>query len=120
MTDTIYSDVGPAGRSIGGVRVSGTKASSGDNELVAAPGAGIRIVVKAWHVQNESSAATTFILKDGSSSEYRYLAQNQGDGHGRVYEQDFEWRLAANSALNLNLSGANSHGYWLEYWTEAA
>ena len=52
-------------------------------------------------------------------SNYRYLAQNQGDGIGRVYEAFNEWRLTAATALILNLSGANSHGYWLEYWTEA-
>ena len=39
-------------------------------------------------------------------SNYRYLAQNQGDGIGRVYEAFNEWRLTAATALILNLSGA--------------
>ena len=119
MTDLLYSKPRSSGYLLTGTRTAGTKAASGDNTLVAAPAAGYRIVVKGWHVQNESSTATTFVLKDGSTTKYRYLAQNQGDGLGRVYDDEWEWRLTEASALVLNLSGANSHGYWLEYWTEA-
>ena len=59
-------------------------------------------------MQNESSTATTFTLKDGSTVKYRYLAQNQGDSLGRVYDDEWEWRLTEATALILNLSGANS------------
>lgn len=105
---------------IEGTRVAGTKAASGDNTLIAAPAAGYRLVIKGWYVQNESATATTIVMANGTGeSNYRYLAQNQGDGIGRVYEAFNEWRLTAATALILNLSGANSHGYWVEYWTEA-
>ena len=103
-----------------GTRIAGTKAANGDNTLITAPAAGYRLVIKGWYVQNESSTATTIVMANGAGeSNYRYLAQNQGDGIGRVYEAFNEWRLTAATALILNLSGANSHGYWLEYWTEA-
>lgn len=103
-----------------GTRIAGTKAANGDNTLITAPAAGYRLVIKGWYVQNESATATTIVMANGTGeSNYRYLAQNQGDGIGRVYEAFNEWRLTAATALILNLSGANSHGYWVEYWTEA-
>lgn len=99
--------------------VTGTKSSSGDNELVAAPGASTRIVVCWVVIQNESSTATTLILRDGTTSKIRVLAQNQGDGLTMVFPADARWKLTANTALNLNLSGANSCGYTVGYYTEA-
>lgn len=98
---------------------AGTKAASGDNTLIAAPGAGNRLVVQLILIQNESAVATTVQLKSGSTVCYRHLLQNQGDAFGRAHERSREWRLGANEALVLNLSGANSHGYNVEYWTEA-
>lgn len=120
MTNILKRSKTGAQAVITGTITAGTKSASGDNTLVTAPATGYRLVVKGWYIQNESATATTILLKDGASSNlYRYLAQNQGDGIGRVYEQGFELRLTAATALILNLSGANSHGYWLEYWTEA-
>ena len=100
-------------------RITGTKAGSGDNELVATPGAGQRIVVSFWNVQNESAVATTLIMKSGATNKFRFLAQNQGDMFGADFFPGREWNLAENEALNLNLSGANSCGYNVGYWTEA-
>ena len=100
-------------------RVAGTKAGAGDNELVATPGAGQRIVVAFWTVQNESAVATVALMKSGATNVYRYLGQNQGDMFGLDYFPGREWNLAENEALNLNLSGANSHSYNVGYWTEA-
>lgn len=97
---------------------TGTAASSGDNTLIAAPGAGIRIVLVSIIIQNESSTATTMILKNGSTAYERILAQNQGDGLAHAYPVDARKKLAANAALVLNLSGANSCGYSIEYYTE--
>jgi len=95
-----------------------TEADSGDNTLVAAPGAGKRLVVTDILVQNESSTATTVILKDGSTSRWRSLLQNQGDALVLSFSPERYWKLAANSALVLNLSGANSHGVSLYYFIE--
>ncbi len=96
-------------------RITGTKAASGDNELIAAPGVGQHIEVRWFIIQNESATATTMILKDGATATIRYLAQNQGDGLTHRFPSGAPWALTANAALNLNLSGANQCGYTVEY-----
>jgi hypothetical protein len=100
--------------------VSGTKSSSGDNTLIAAPGVGVSIVLVRVTLQNESSTATTMLLQNGASGSTleRILAQNQGDGLRAEYALDARPKLSANTALNLNLSGANSCGYTVHYFTE--
>ncbi len=98
--------------------VTGTAASSGDNSLIAAPGVGVKIVVCGFVIQNESSTATTLILRDGTTSKIRCYAKNQGDGLSQVFTPDARWKLTANTALNLNLSGANTCGYTVWYYTE--
>lgn len=98
--------------------ISGTKSTSGDSELVAAPGSGVRVVVTGFVIQNESASATTMILKDGNSEHFRLLGQDQGDGLSREFSPGREWRLSDNQALNLNLSGANQCGYSVSYFTE--
>ena len=100
-------------------RITGTESASGDNELIAAPGAGYKLVIYYFMIENESSTATTMILKDGSTAKYRRLGQNQGDGLTREFPRGDPWELAENAALNLNLSGANQCGYNVEYETVA-
>lgn len=97
---------------------TGTKASAGDNEIIAAPTAGYRIVLINLCVQNESAIATTMILKDGATAIRRVLGKNQGDGVVIAYPAGREKRLATATALNLNLSGANSCGYSVDYFVE--
>lgn len=98
-------------------QATGTKAASGNNELVAAPGAGYRLVVKDIHIQNESTTETTAKLKSGSTDIRR--AKLAGSAWFSLsFAANEEWRLAENEALNLDLSGANSHGYSLRYFTE--
>ena len=98
---------------------TGTVSASGDTTLIAAPGASYRLVVTSFVIQNESSTATTMILKDGSTNKRRVLGQNQGDGLAMVFAPGSEWRLSENAALVLNLSGANQCGYTVDYFTEA-
>jgi hypothetical protein len=107
--------VGGYGSSVG--VVCGTKAVSGNNTLIAAPATGSRIVVWSFVIQNESATATTMILKD-AVDRYRVLGQNQGDGLAMVFDAMQPWRLNAATALTLNLSGANSCGYSIQYSIE--
>lgn len=100
-------------------QVSGTTATSGDQTLIAAPGAGKRLVVKELLIQNEEATATTAILKNGSTAEWRALLE-QYAAISMGFSTGDEWRLAANSALVLNLSGAISHGYSIRYTVEDA
>lgn len=96
---------------------SDTVATSGDNEMIAAPGAGYRTVVGLFMVQNESAVQTTAIVKAGSSESYRKQLDGGAD-FGRAFQAGREWRLDENTALVLNLDGANSHGYSVESWME--
>lgn len=100
------------------IHITGTESTSGDTELVAAPGSGFRIVVTAFTMQNESGTATTMKMKDGNTDRFRILGQNQGDGIDRQFNLEQEWRLTENSALNFNLSGANQCGYNVSYFLE--
>jgi hypothetical protein len=99
--------------------VTGTKADSGANTLVASPGAGYRLVVLYLQVQNETTTATTCIIKWGTVAVGRVLAQNQGDGLLRDREE-YPMIMPEATALVLDLSGANSHGYTVEYVTMQA
>lgn len=95
-----------------------TTATSGDQTLITAPGAGYRLVVKELVVQNESAIETTAILLSGSDARWRAkLAANAA--LSLSFADGEEWRLGTNEALVLNLSGANSHGYSGRYYIEA-
>jgi hypothetical protein len=99
--------------------VTGAAAGNGDNTLIAAPAAGLRTVITSLVIQNETTTATTMILKDGTTAIYRCLGQNQGDGLA-MNLGIMPWKLSAASVLVLNLSGANSCGYSVSYYTEPA
>jgi hypothetical protein len=96
-----------------------TIAASGDNTIIAAPGAGLRLVIKSLTVQNESSTATTVLVQWGSAVKERRLL-NQYGVLAILHEAGSEWALPVNTALIVNLSGANSHGYSVTYAVEAA
>jgi hypothetical protein len=96
---------------------SGTASSNGNNTLVAAV-AGKAIVIVTFTMQNESTTATTLLLTDGVTTLERVLGQNQGDGVSKTYPADARKRTGVGLPLILNLSGANSCGYTVEYYTE--
>ena len=98
--------------------VTGTISSSGDNTIIAAQGSGVRIKIVSLRIQNESSTASTAILKDGTTAIGRVLGQNQGDGISEVYPAGRPIVLSANTLFAINLSGANSHGYTVRYYAE--
>lgn len=100
--------------------VTGTAASSGDNTLIAQPGAGLRIVVHDFQLQLEAATSTTMLIKSGSTTRRRFYAASAGDGLMLIFPSGKEFRLGTNEALVLNLSGANSTGYTVRYTTEAA
>lgn len=94
--------------------------TSGDNEIIAEPGAGKRIVICDLEIINTTSTASTVLIKSGSTVIRRFLFQNQGNGVALVFSTYREWRLAANTALNINLSGALAHVGGLSYFIEKA
>lgn len=99
---------------------TGTFATSGDNTaIVAAPGASLRNVIKELVIQNESTVTTTVLIKAGSTTKWRAVLA-QEDALVLSFAVGEEWRMGANEALVPNLSGANSHGYTVRYFTETA
>ncbi len=99
----------------------GSAAVSGDNTLIGAPGAGRRIVVAGFVMQNESATARTMRLYDGAANQgFRVLGQNQGDGLAWQLPAGREWKLPENTALLLNLDGATQCGWTVMYWIESS
>lgn len=98
---------------------TGAVASSGDNDLIAAPSAGQQHKIRAIQWQNETTTATTSILKFGTVAKWRLRAKDDGNGVLLVLRKGEEWAVGDGLALKLNLSGANSHGYSVAYYTEA-
>ena len=90
-------------------------ASNGDNPVISAPGVGLSIYVTHLVIQNESATTTTIILKD-SSDKLRIL-QAQRDSLDLIFPERREMKLSINTALILNLSGANACGYSIGYYT---
>lgn len=99
---------------------NGTRAIAGDNQLVAAPGVGYRLVVTAFVIQNESAIALIMRLRSGvTANGWRCLGQSQGDGLAMTFGPGSEWRLHPNDPLNLELSNANTCALSISYYTEA-
>jgi len=99
--------------------VTGTVATSGDTTLVAAPGAGNRLVVDDVFVQLEAATATVVLLKNSATTIWRFRMVADGDYARLDFPEGKEIRLMENGALVLNLSGANQVGYTVRYRTEA-
>jgi hypothetical protein len=88
---------------------------------VAAPAAGTRIVLVGVQLQMESAVATVALLKNGAAGSVilRYSGINNSDGDVWQWPIDARPKLADATALVLDLSGANSYGYTVYYYTEA-
>jgi hypothetical protein len=99
-------------------RLCSTTATSGDNTLAAAPGSGVQHIITSIILQLEAATATTLILKAGSTAVLRIHCQNQGDGCALVFPAGQGLALGSNAAMVLNLSGANSCGYSIQYYTD--
>lgn len=95
-----------------------TASSSGDNTVIAAPGAGRRIVYRKIKVVNTTTMAVTVIVKYGSTSKKTAVLAAQV-GSGEIFYEEDGVGLPANTALVLNLSAAVAVSYDLEYLTES-
>lgn len=96
-----------------------TISTSGDNTIIAAPGAGQQTYIRTIQIQLEASTATTAIIKFGTTAKWRVLMQNQGDGLAFSFPIAGEWAVGDNLALVVNLSGNNSVNVSVSHYTEA-
>lgn len=97
---------------------SGSVSTLGDNTLIAAPGAGQRIAITLFIIENNTGVATSLQLKDGSTTQWTFVNNAIGDCFSCIFPHKQEWRLSANSALVLNLGAANQHFYNVNYFVE--
>jgi hypothetical protein len=101
------------------LNATGTVATSGDNTLIAAPGAGQRIVLAQLHLQLEAATSTTILIKHGATVVSRLLFDFKGDGLRENYPAGMEVVLPENTAFVVNLSGSNATGWGVRYRVEA-
>lgn len=98
---------------------SGTFSTSGDNTIIASPGASSYISIKWLHIGNESTTETTAIIKSGATIErFRcVLTSKSSTGSFRqiTFPESSPLNLDPNQALIINLNGANSVGVSLGY-----
>ena len=91
--------------------------TSGDNTIIAAPGAGLSIYIAELVVINKSNTATLVLLREGASTIGDIDMPAKGDGIVLSYSFDSEWKLPANTALVSNLSGNNNIAFWGRFRT---
>ncbi|MFQ5850896.1 MAG: hypothetical protein ACE5JU_09945 [Candidatus Binatia bacterium] len=81
--------------------------AAGDTALLAAPGAGVSHYIQKGSVHNGGASPVIVQLKDGAT--VRWQAELAADGGGSLFDFGARgWKLAANTALNGNLSAAGS------------
>lgn len=103
------------------LHVEGVTSGSGATQMIAAPGASTRIVVSCLKVQLEDSNTTLVKCRDGSTDELRHRLKADGDDHEWRFFPGREWKLSADTALNIYLDayGAVAVGYSIAYYTES-
>jgi hypothetical protein len=79
-------------------------AASGDNTIIAAPGAGKQIEVRGYHIA--AAGAVTATWKSGSTALTGAMTMATGTPHDAYSWADPVFLLAANEALVLTLGGA--------------
>jgi hypothetical protein len=108
---------GPGGANFGGeMAVACSTGRRRQYAIIPAPGTGKRLVVYTAMVQNESATDTTVRLID-IVPRFRALLSQYG-WLPLAFGLQVAWKLTENTALTINLSGANSHGYSVQYSIE--
>jgi len=98
--------------------VSGTKSAAGDNTLIAAPGAGKRIVITFLLIQNKSTTSSTAKLLFDTTQKRELLAPYDGVGLTEEFFPFYWLTGGANEPLILNLSDAVEWTYSVDYFVE--
>lgn len=74
--------------------------SSSEEELIAAPGAGLSIYVTLVTASNTSNKNVSFDIKEGSTVKFTYILPKTGGGFVLPLP-GIGWKLPANTALNV-------------------
>jgi hypothetical protein len=90
-----------------------SETASGDQEIIAAPGAGRFIIVDGWQLMCAAEVVLTW--KSGSTALTGPMAFGDNTGFGCLPGKVPYFMCAANEALNLNLSGTSQVGGVVQY-----
>ena len=101
------------------VYANDTLTATTDTQIVAAPGAGVSVYITHLVVQNITTTATTVNVKHGTTTVLSFLLQTQGASQVIAFPQRRDFKLTANTALNLQATTANSITYSVGYFTGA-
>lgn len=107
------------------MRVVGTRNTSGDGTaVIAAPGAGMRIVIHGIQLQAEVAGDQTILVKSGGTTVYRLFVSAKGEGLVRELsgenETDMRIYCGANEAIFVNLSASLLMNYVIDYYVDGA
>lgn len=97
---------------------SGEVATSGDNELIAAPGVDHKILIHRYEWRNTTTTSTDVVLttdEDTPPEFDRFTSAAVGGGRNVSLPDGYVLPLTNNAALVLNLSGAVAHEYYVLY-----
>lgn len=95
---------------------SGVVSASGDNIVIAAPGAGMHIVLYAWSWWNNTTTETTVVLKSTTMDDIDSYSTNvKGAIKSTTLPTGLKIDLPDNEPLILELDAATSHGYSILY-----
>ena len=99
-------------------QIIGTRNTSGDGSaVIAAPGAGLRIVITYWRVQLEADGAQTVLLKSGSTTIGRFFGDTAAQGIMEdLWTSDQRINCGTNEAMYINLSAALQVNYTIKYY----
>lgn len=105
------------------MQIVGTRNTSGDGTaVIAAPGAGRRIVIHGIQLQAEADGDQTVLIKSGSTTVYRFFMATKVQGIVRELsgenETDMRIYCGANEAVFVNLSAAVAMNYIIDYYVD--
>ena len=96
--------------------IGGVVSASGDNTIIAAPGAGKKIAIHSLHVVNEGASAVTVIIRaDAATTEVFRAHLAVGAAFTWTGTDGDVWYLTENKLLEINLSDAVDVGYTFRY-----
>lgn len=88
--------------------------AAADNEMVAAPGAGLYIKVLSVYCVN-GATANTVTFKSATTAKSPAIALAANGGFVLPFQREGWFRCAQNAALNVALSGATAVGVGVKY-----
>lgn len=104
VTQPVSGTIAPFAALTSAIDGVATLTSTGDNAIIAAQGGLVRIYITSLSASNTSSSGVRIDFKDGATVKHSFYLAPTGGGVSHIFP--FPWRLTANTALNVAISGA--------------